>query len=200
MRNFTFTFVAGALLWGLAGCSSTTNESTTTSTAESITPLDPSAADRTREVDKGTYEDVDSTSFLVVAASSDKFEKISGEMAQTRGSNQEVKNFAQQMITDHGQTTTEIQSLAMKRNITLPTALIPAHQRMLNHLNDSKDTRKFDERYMEEQVKAHLQAVEFFDWATKNEADAEVKAFAAKTLPALRMHLDMAKKTKDLVD
>jgi putative membrane protein len=30
--------------------------------------------------------------------------------------------------------------------------------------------------------------------------DADIKAWAAKTVPTLDMHLDMAKKTKDIVD
>lgn len=205
MKNSTLTIIAaGVIALGLGACSSTSTstEDTTTKTAETITPQDPSADAHTREVNKGTEMaiNMDTTSFLVMAASSDMFEKLSSEMVQTKGSNQEVKNFAQMMITDHGKTTAEIQSLAATKNIMLPAGLAPAHQRMLNHLNDSKDTRKFDERYMEEQVKAHMQAVELFENAAKKETDPDLKAFADKTLPALRTHLDMAKKAKDVVD
>jgi putative membrane protein len=204
MKNSTLTIFATAIITlGLGACSSTnTEDNTTTKTAETITALDPSADARTREVQKGTemLADMDTTSFPIMAASSDIFEKLSSEMVQTKGSNQEVKTFAQQMITDHGKTTVELQSIAAKKSIKLPVGLAPMHQRMLNHLNDSKDARKFDERYMEEQVTAHLQAVALYENASKTESDADFKAFAAKTLPALRMHLDMAKKTKDVVD
>lgn len=206
MKNVTLTLcAAGLFALGLGACSSTntsTEDTATTKTAESITAQDPSAAARTREVNRGTEmaADMDTTSFPMMAASSEMFEKVSSELVQTRGSNQEVKNYAQHMITEHAKTTQELQSLVARKNITMPTSLAPAHQRMLNHLNDSKDTRKFDERYMEAQVMAHQQAVALYEDASKNEADADLRAFAAKTLPALRMHLDMAKKAKDAVD
>jgi putative membrane protein len=206
MKYSTLTiFAAAVITFGTGACSSTSNsteDNTTTKTAESITSQDPSADARTREVNKESEmaADMDTTSFPVMAASSDMFEKLSSEMVQTRGSNQEVKTFAQHMITDHSKTTEELKSLTAKKSIMLPVGLAPMHQRMLNHLNDSKDTRKFDERYMEAQVMAHMQAVALYETASKTESDPDLKAFAAKTLPALRMHLDMAKKTKDIVD
>jgi putative membrane protein len=40
-------------------------------------------------------------------------------------------------------------------------------------------------------VEDHEKDVAAFDATAKNGVDADVKAFAAKTLPTLRMHLEM---------
>src|SRR5688572_1304134 len=213
MKKRLVPFIAaGALIWGLGACSSTSTETTTDATAETVTTNDPQSATRAGET--GVANDInsnaadaeaaatatDTASFPMMAASSDLFETLSSQMAQTKGSHAEVKNFAQHMLSEHGKTTAELKSLASRKNITLPTSLLPMHQRMLTPLNEATDAKKFDERYMDAQVTAHQQAVSLFEKASKSEADPELKAFAAKTLPALRMHLDMAKKTKDLVD
>jgi putative membrane protein len=50
---------------------------------------------------------------------------------------------------------------------------------------------EFDRMYMKMMVKDHEKAVALFTSASQSE-DAEVKSFAAKTLPALKMHLTHA--------
>lgn len=49
---------------------------------------------------------------------------------------------------------------------------------------------------MEKMVKDHEDAVDLFTKAAKKSDDAEVQAFAAKTLPKLQHHLDQAKAIK----
>ena len=46
-------------------------------------------------------------------------------------------------------------------------------------------------------VDDHQGDVDKFEKASNNAKDAAVKAFAAKTLPVLRMHLDSAKAVND---
>jgi putative membrane protein len=208
-KSLLSVFAAGALAWGLGACSSTSTENTTNSTPAVVTTNDPESATRAGEVgvafetnpDAGAIATtLDTTRFAVMAASSDLFETLSSEMEQQRGANAEVKNYAQHMIDEHSKTSNELKSLAARKNITLPTSPILMHQQKLELLNSSKDSRKFDERYMEEQVMAHEQAITVFEKAAKKEPDPDLRAYAARTLPALRMHLDMAKKTKELVD
>ena len=141
----------------------------------------------------------DTTSFAMVAASSDMFEKLSSEQAQSRATHPEVKKFAQMMLTDHNKTTQELKSIASSKNIILPVGPLPMHQRLLLRVT-REDQKEFDEEYMETQVMAHRMAVELFETASKSERDAELRAFASRHLPSLRTHLEMAKKTKDLVD
>jgi putative membrane protein len=49
-------------------------------------------------------------------------------------------------------------------------------------------------------VEDHEEDVDLFKKASDETKDAELKAFAAKTLPKLENHLQMAKQTKDSVN
>ena len=51
---------------------------------------------------------------------------------------------------------------------------------------------EFDHAYMQHMVQAHKQAVSAFEREAKSGHDADVKAWAEKTLPTLREHLKMA--------
>jgi putative membrane protein len=62
-------------------------------------------------------------------------------------------------------------------------------------LLDASDGAKFDQRYSETMgVAAHRDTIALFQKASTNAKDAEVKAFATKTLPTLQHHLEMARK------
>ncbi len=51
----------------------------------------------------------------------------------------------------------------------------------------------FDKAYMSMMVKDHEKDVKEFEEASKNADDADLKAWAGKTLPTLQHHLEMAK-------
>jgi putative membrane protein len=199
MRNFRLSVLAVvALFWG-TGCSST-NTDTSNSTAENVAGADSASAAATdMATGATTTQPLDSTSFPIMAASSDMFEVLSSTEAQKRATHAEVKKFAEHMLTDHTKTSTELKSIAASKNILLPGAPLPLHQRLLAPLS-TKTGKEFDEAYMKAQVAAHRTTVALFETAANSEADPELKAFAQKALPSLKMHLDMAKKTEGLVD
>jgi putative membrane protein len=186
-------FCSGAFIWGLPGCSSTNTE--TISTAPGPRDAAPRAV---AVIDSGaTSSEVpaDTTSFPVVAASNDLFEILSGNLAQNKAKHPDVKTFAGQMITEHTKTSNQLKSLVRNKNLSFPTSPIPLHQRMLARL-ERENANDFDETYMEMQISAHEQAIALFESAAKTDTDPDLRAFAAKTLPALRTHLDLAHKTK----
>jgi putative membrane protein len=208
MKNSTLTILAaGALLCGLGSCSSTNTETTTTPPAEEVATdrtTAPSPVEVVGNVDTPNGSDsvaapTDSISFHALAASSDVVEILSSVQAKAKARNAEVKKFAEQMITDHTKTSDELKQIATKRNLKLPNTPLGMHQRMLNKVINEKDMDEFDEEYMDMQVTMHQQAVALFEEAAKDQSDPELKAFATKHLPHLKMHLDMAKKTKALV-
>ena len=197
MKDLSLTMLAaGALFLGISGCSSSTTETTTTSTAEGVTETTTTPTDT--DADASTAP-LDSTSFHALAASSDIFEVLSSVQAKAKAQNAEVKKFAEQMITDHTKTSDELKQIAAKRYLGLPTVALARHQRMLDELTNEEDMDEFDDEYMSMQVKVHSQAVELFESAAENETDPELKAFAVRHLPHLRMHLDNAKRIKDMV-
>ena len=54
----------------------------------------------------------------------------------------------------------------------------------------------FDREYMKSMVSDHQKDVSEFKSESKSSRDNDVKSFAAKTLPTLQQHLDLAQSTK----
>ncbi|HEX8531077.1 MAG TPA: DUF4142 domain-containing protein, partial [Cytophagales bacterium] len=138
----------------------------------------------------------DDADFMVKAASGGMLEVELGKMALQKASSPNVKKFAQQMVTDHTKANEELKALAAKKNITLPTT--PGDEAQ-EHINDlAKYTgAEFDEEYMELMHKDHQEDLDLFKEAADDAEDAEVKAFAAKTLPVLQNHHQMAEQLED---
>lgn len=119
-----------------------------------------------------------------------------GKLAASKAQNAEVKAFAQKMITDHSKAGDELKLLAAQKKVTLPPDLLPAHKQLMEKLSKLGGA-DFDKEYVKAMVTDHEKDVAAFENAAKTAADADVKAFAVKTLPTLKMHLEMIKGMAD---
>ena len=120
------------------------------------------------------------------------FEVQAGNLALQKASSADVKSFAQRMVTDHGKANAELASLATAKGVALPTELEGPEESAYEHLQ-SLSGAEFDKAYMQHMVEDHNKAVAEFDKASTSATDADVKAWAGKTLPALQEHSAMAK-------
>ncbi len=125
-------------------------------------------------------------SFMMEAAKGGLMEVEMGKMAAKKATNADVKAFGQHMVTDHSKANAELMALAKKKGVALDK----------NVKVEKIDEKRFDHEYMELMVKDHKKDVASFEKAAKNSKDADVKAFAGKTLPTLKQHLEMAKQTE----
>lgn len=134
--------------------------------------------------------------FIKEAATSDMLEIEAAKVAQQKGDADE-KKFAEQMITDHTKTSTELKD-AVPANLksAIPTALDESSQKKLDKLRDTKPD-SFPGEYDPMQVSAHKDAVSLFERYAKGGEDPKLKEWADKTLPALQYHLQMAEKMND---
>ncbi len=130
--------------------------------------------------------------FVKEAAVSDMFEIQSSQLAQERG-NASEKPFAAAMIKDHQKTSEDLKSMVSSGDVKaeLPTALDSSHQSSLDKLKSLKGA-DFSSRYDSDQVSGHKDAVSLFERYANGGENAKLKSWAAKTLPALRHHLEMA--------
>lgn len=130
--------------------------------------------------------------FMKNAAQSGHYEIEASKIALTRSGSQEVKDFAQHIIDDHQKAAKELQAIATKKGVELPTKPSLLQMTSIKMLQTHSGT-EFDESYAEKVgVDAHKSAIDEFATASEKSDDSEVKAFAAKTLPALKKHLEMA--------
>jgi len=127
--------------------------------------------------------------FLTHAAQDGEAEIELGRMAQEKAADAKVKDFGARMQKDHGNANAELRAIAAKKGLTIPGGPGP-HAAMMKKLG-SLQGAAFDSAYMRAMVDDHAKAVKEFEMATKS-PDAEIKAFAEKTLPTLREHLRLA--------
>ncbi|MGQ3052291.1 MAG: DUF4142 domain-containing protein [Roseateles sp.] len=114
-----------------------------------------------------------------------------GELAQRQGVSDEVKRFGAQMVKDHGQANQELKRIAAGKGLELPTQLDVEHRRMAEKLQRASGAQ-FDRLYAQAMLGAHKKDIALFEKQASGGQDMELKAFAAKTLPALRQHLTHA--------
>jgi putative membrane protein len=135
----------------------------------------------------------EAATFAKKAAIGDMFEIESSKLAASKSGNAEVKSFAQEMITAHTQTTEEVKKLATAEGFAteLPKQMDSKHAKMLSDLK-SLSGAKFDRKYVELQVAAHKEAVDLFDTYAAQGKNPSFKQFAAKTVTAIKRHLDHA--------
>ena len=72
--------------------------------------------------------------------------------------------------------------------------MMKKHQEMVSKLS-ALSGAEFDRKYMEHMVKDHEKDVAAFERESTKGSDSDIKAWAAKTLPTLREHLQMARAT-----
>ena len=132
--------------------------------------------------------------FMKNAAQGGQAEVDLGKLASTKAKDPEVKKFGQMMVTDHTAAGTELKALAGKKNITLP-ADIGSHKSTVDKLSGLSGG-DFDKAYVDDMLDDHEADVAEFEKQANNSADADVKAFAAKTLPTLKKHLDAIRAIK----
>lgn len=133
--------------------------------------------------------------FVTKVAISDMMEIQAAKLALSREPDSDTRPFAEKMVKDHEHTSMELKELvdSGKVNVILPTALDPEHQTELDKLK-TKSGKEFDRVYDPMQVKAHEKAVQLFEAYARGGDNPHLKTWAAKTLPHLKEHLDMAKK------
>jgi putative membrane protein len=117
-----------------------------------------------------------------------------GSLALQKASNAEVKAFAQRMLTDHSKANAELAQFATAKGLALATELTGDPKAALEHLTNLSGA-EFDKAYMQHMVEDHEKAVAEFDKASTSATDMDLKAWAGRTLPTLKEHLELAKTT-----
>jgi len=158
------------------------------------------AVNRTANMAGNAVNAIANTATAMTTPSADDFLKAAaqggmaavqlGNLAGTKSQNYEIKAFGKMMAADHAKVNAEVKALAAKLKLTLPTD-IGSHKSTVDDL--TKATTDFDKNYVAAMVKDHEDDVAAFQKQADNAADADVKAFAAKTLPTLKSHLEKIK-------
>ncbi len=131
--------------------------------------------------------------FVNNAAQGGMLEVQLGQLAQRNALNQKVKEFGEMMAKDHTKANAELKKITEGKKMGLPPALGKEMQDRVDSMS-LQSSAGFDLKFMEIMVSAHKKDVADFEKATTTLKDVDLKAFAVKTLPTLKMHLNEAEK------
>ena len=121
-----------------------------------------------------------------------------GNLAQQKAASDGVRQFGMRMVNDHTKAGDELKQVASAKGIEVPAALDKKHQKDMDRLSKMSGA-DFDKAYMSHMVDDHKKDVADFKKEAGSGKDADVKGFAAKTLPTLQEHLQMAQSTYEAV-
>lgn len=184
MKKFNVLFVALAAAGLLQACSGNKSSSSSDSTA---TKTDSSTV-TTVKTDSSAMVMTDTT-FAAKAAVGGMAEVALGKMAAAKGTDSQVKDFGNMMVMDHGKANTELISIAKAKNIMLPATLDAEHQAKSDSLSKLSG-KDFDKGYVAVMVEGHKKTLALMQSEASNGKDSDLKAFAAKTAPVVKHHLD----------
>jgi putative membrane protein len=164
-----------------------TNDDTDVNTAE----VDNTRTDNMQQDSLNQTGNIAAPDFVMKAASGGMMEVALAKMAQQKGKNQRVKNFAKMLVQDHTKAGNELKGIATSKSITVPSEMMAEHKTHVDEMSKMSGA-DFDKSYMSMMVNDHQKDISDYRNASENLTDAEIKNFASKTLPVLQKHLDSA--------
>jgi putative membrane protein len=189
MRKLTLFSLLALSALSFQACKSKTGSSSTDSTA---TTTDTTTKTTTvAKTDSATANP--DTAFTNKAAVGGMAEVALGKLAESKSTNPRIKEFADMMVTDHGKANDELKGIAQTKKITLPATLDAEHQAKSDSLSKLSG-KDFDKAYVAAMIEGHQKTLALMQGEAADGKDPDLKAFAAKTAPVVKMHLDAINK------
>ena len=198
-----FATLAGAVVLAFAavGCSSKPDSvaqaQATNNAAKGMTNADTTVT--TAQGASGLQRPAFDSQFMTKAASGGMLEVQLGQAMLKRATLPEVKQFAQEMVTDHTKNNDQLKALAAKKNLVLPTTLGQEQQKVYDDVLAEKGPA-LDQKYVQAMLADHADDIKEYQEAVSKSGDRDIQAFAQQTLPVLQMHLGMAQKIQPVVE
>ena len=138
--------------------------------------------------------------FAAKAAQINLAEITLGTHAQQKAKRSQVQEFGRQMVQDHTNASSQLQTASLKKRYALPTKLDASHQANVDKLIALQGD-EFDRAYIQEMTKGHNMAAQLYEHESRNGNDADLKSYAAAVLPTVRQHEQKARQIwKDFFD
>jgi putative membrane protein len=129
-----------------------------------------------------------------MAAIDNEFEIQSGQAAQQKSQNDQVKQIAQKMVEDHTKAKQQLQPVAQALQVQLPEQLPRMKQAELQIMS-ALPADQFDKNYLAHLQAAHAKDVTKFNAVSQISQNDQVKQFAQQLLPVLQQHAQHVNQT-----
>jgi putative membrane protein len=130
-------------------------------------------------------------SFVEKAAKGNLAEVELGKLAQEKSSDSQVKDFGQQMVTDHSKANDELKPIADSAKVKWPDQLTGESKELYDRLQKLSGN-KFDRLYIRSMVEDHKKDVREYKTQSKLVKDPQLKTYVDQTLPVIEQHLTHA--------
>jgi putative membrane protein len=184
----TLAMVFGGAIAQNTGTTGTaaTNRDTTANATTSASSTRAGASSTVASADQRMMRDIAYSNLSEIAA---------GKLALEKSQSDDVKSFAQKMIDDHTKAQQELQTLADSKGVKLPTEPDAKHKTMAKMLSALKG-EAFDKRYLKQGgLNDHEKTHKLLERVQAKAKDADLQAYAAKTITAVDQHLALAQET-----
>jgi putative membrane protein len=158
-----------------------------------VSAQNPASTPRPESATSAPAAELSSTdrAFITKAAEGGRAEIELGQLAQQKASTDEVKALGKRIADDHQQANRDLEAIAGQKHVTLPSSLNAEHSALKSKL-ESASGAAFDRQYVVAMIEDHKHDIAEFERAASDARDADVKAFASKTVPTLQEHLRQA--------
>jgi putative membrane protein len=140
-----------------------------------------------------------SADFLKFVTGNSTFEAISAEIVVNKGSNAEVKSFAESIILQNSIMHNELMDFAEASLFILPDAISPEIQVRYSTLSQLSGM-SLDRKFADEMVLFHANDVAKFDSASRYADVKEIRLWAERYLPVLKSNLEESNRLDKLTD
>jgi predicted outer membrane protein len=128
--------------------------------------------------------------FLTKAAMGNMAEIMTSQLAMQKSKNAQVRQIAQQMVTEHSRAQSELIPIMQRRGVPVPTTVGAMHTATFQQLQRARGNN-FDQLYMAAQAEAHEETVSLYQAALPMVNDPDARAYITRNLPPVVGHTQM---------
>jgi putative membrane protein len=128
--------------------------------------------------------------FLTKAAKGNLAEVMTSQLALQKSKNPQVRQIAQQMVTEHSRAQAELTAIMQRRGVAIPQTPGVMHTATYQQLQRSRGNN-FDQLYLGAQAEAHEEAVSLYQSALLMVDDPDTRAYISRNLPSIVGHTQM---------
>ena len=127
--------------------------------------------------------------FIRFAAQTDMVEANLGQLAQTAAGSEQVKDYAQMLVSDHTSDFNQLSGVARQAGLSVPRAIDAEHDRTMIDPFEKLKGATFDRRYIEDIIAGHEKGIAIYKKEAADAQNPALRAYADHALPVLEKHL-----------
>jgi putative membrane protein len=126
--------------------------------------------------------------FITKAAKGNMAEVDLGKLAAEKSNSQQVKDFGQQMVTDHSKANDNLKQIADSNGVQWPNKLTGEPKALYDKLSKLSGP-EFDKVYIHAMVQDHQKDAKEYETESGKIKDSQLKSYVDQTLPVIQQHL-----------